>query len=65
VTANTEGEVQHFHLTSGKCLGTIKDPAFDPQLYCIDYNQDATKLAVSGSDSIIKIYDEEKRTLDL
>jgi WD40 repeat protein len=64
VTANTEGELQHYHLTSGKCLGTIKDDSFDPQLYCIDYNQDATKIAVCGSEPVIKIYDEEKRCLD-
>lgn len=52
-------------MTSGKCLGTIKDDSFDPQLYCIDFNKDATKLAVCGSEPTIKIYDEEKRCIDL
>lgn len=65
VTTNTIGEVQHWHLTSQKCLGTMKDEGQEPQLYCIDYNPDATKLAVCGSDPIIKIFDEEKRVVDL
>ena len=29
------------------------------------YNKDATKLAVCGSEPTIKIYDEEKRCVDL
>lgn len=65
VTTNVEGEVQHYHLLSGKCLGTMKDESsFDPQLYCTDYNMDASKLAVCGSEPVVKIFDEEKRVLD-
>lgn len=49
----------------GKCLSTIKHESFDPQLYCLDFNYDASKIAVSGSEPKIKIYDEEKRMLDV
>ena len=62
MTTNIEGEVQHFHLLSGKCLGTLKDDG--SELYCLDYNADASKFAVCGQNPIIKIYDEEKRVLD-
>ena len=34
-------------------------------IYCIDYNQDATKLAVCGLNPIIRIHDEEKRVVDI
>ncbi|CAD8143240.1 unnamed protein product [Paramecium octaurelia] len=63
VTGNTKGEVQHWHMTSGKCLGTMKEDNSD--IYCIDYNQDATKLAVCGLNPIIRIHDEEKRVVDV
>lgn len=43
-------------------LSTIKEDAFDPSLFCLDYNCDATRFAVGGCDPIIKIYDEEKKT---
>lgn len=50
-------------MTSGKCLGTMKEDSSD--IYCIDYNPDATKLAVCGLNPIIRIYDEEKRVVDV
>ncbi|CAD8054846.1 unnamed protein product [Paramecium sonneborni] len=63
VTGNTKGEVQHWHMTSGKCLGTMKEDNTD--IYCINYNQDATKLAVCGLNPIIRIHDEELRVVDV
>ena len=43
----------------------MKHEAFDPQLYCLDFNYDASKIAVCGSEPKIRIYDEEKRVLDM
>lgn len=43
----------------------MKHECFDPQLYCLDFNYDASKIAVSGSEPTIRIYDEEKRVLDV
>ena len=50
-TANADGEIQNWHLNSGKLLSTIKDEsgAIDKQLYCLDYNSDGTKLVAAGS----------------
>ena len=50
-TANADGEIQNWHLNSGKCLSTMKDdsPVIDKQLYCPDFNYDGTKLVACGS----------------
>jgi COMPASS component SWD3 len=51
-TVNSDGEIQTWHLLSGKCLSTMKDESKnypDKQLYCVDYNSDGSKLAVCGS----------------
>lgn len=55
-TVNADGEIQTWHLTSGKCLSTIKDDSkntIDKQLYCVDYNSDGSKIAVCGSEPIV------------
>ncbi|EGR27317.1 WD repeat protein [Ichthyophthirius multifiliis] len=61
VSLSSEGEIQHFHLASGKLLSLKKVDSFDPQLYCMDYNINATNFAVCGSEPIIRVYDEETR----
>lgn len=63
VSVSSEGEIQHHHLASNKLLSTIKINSLDPQLFCIDYNVDATKFGVCGGEPIIRIYDEETRKL--
>ena len=54
-TVNSEGEIQTWHLTSGKCLSTMKDDNknIDKQLSCLDYRSDGTKIAVCGSEPIV------------
>lgn len=66
-TANAEGEIQNWNLTSGKLLSTLRDdsPCTDKQLYCLDYNNDGTKLLAAGSEPIVRIYDEVKRKKEL
>ena len=62
-TANADGEIQNWHLNSGKCLSTMKDdsPVIDKQLYCLDFNRDGTKLVACGSEPVVRVYDEIKR----
>ena len=43
----------------------MKSDASDPQLYTLDINPEVSKIATAGSDPVIKIYDEEKRVLDI
>lgn len=62
-TANADGEIQNWHLNSGKCLSTIKEEsdAIDKELYGLDYNPDGTKLVACGSQTVVRVYDEIKR----
>ena len=56
-TVNADGEIQTWHLTSGKCLSTMKDDSktsTDKQLYCVDYSSDGSKIAVCGSEPIVQ-----------
>lgn len=56
-TVNADGEIQTWHLTSGKCLSTMKDDnknVIDKQLFCVDYKSDGTKIAVCGSEPIVR-----------
>ena len=51
---NAEGDIQHWHLNSGKLINTIREnDGLDPQLLCIDYNLDGSKFVVSGSDPTV------------
>jgi hypothetical protein len=57
-TVNSEGDIQQWHMTSGKCLSLIETPkTLDPQLYCLDYNQDASNFAVCGSEPCVSLFD--------
>ena len=53
-TANTAGEIQNWHLNSGKCLSTIN---VGSELYSLNYNRDGTKLVVAGTDAGLKVFD--------
>jgi COMPASS component SWD3 len=58
-TVNSDGEIQTWHLLSGKCLNTMKDDSkntIDKQLNCVDYNNDGTKLAVCGSEKTVVLH---------
>ena len=46
LAANSDGSVSHWHVTSGKCLHSIKDE--NNQLYCIDYKADGSVFATAG-----------------
>lgn len=60
LTANADGRVQHWHVTSGKCLHTISEP--DNQVFAVDYKLDGTKFATAGKDYTVRIYDEATKT---
>ncbi|KAJ1637788.1 WD40-repeat-containing domain protein [Pavlovales sp. CCMP2436] len=60
LTANADGQVQHWHVTSGKCLHTIHEP--DNQVFAIDYKEDGSQFATAGRDYTVRIYDEATKT---
>jgi len=60
LAVNADGSAQHWHVTSGKCLHTIKDPA--NQLYCVDYRRDGAMFATAGKDKTVRLYDEATKS---
>jgi COMPASS component SWD3 len=60
LAANAAGAVQHWHMTSGKCLHSFEDD--HNQVYALDYNDEGTKFATAGKDTAIRVYDEATKT---
>jgi WD40 repeat protein len=56
VSTNAVGAVQHWHVTSGKCLHTIEEA--DNQVYALDYRPDGLEFATGGKDATVRLYDE-------
>ena len=61
LAVNADGSVQHWHITSGKCLHKIEDT--ENQLYTVDYRRDARIFATAGKDYKVRIYDEATKVL--
>lgn len=62
VAGSADGMLRHWHATSGKLLHQVNE---DPEnhIYCMDFNNDGTLLAVAGRDSKVRVYDETTKTL--
>lgn len=60
LAANAAGTVQHWHMTSGKCLHAFEDN--ENQVYALDYNDEGTQFATAGKDTCIRLYDEATKT---
>ena len=61
LAANAVGAVQHWHMTSGKCLHSIDDE--NNQIYALDYNNDGSKFVTAGKDTVLRCYDEATKTM--
>lgn len=61
LSANAAGAVQHWHMTSSKCLHSIVDQ--ENQVYCLDYNEEGTQFATAGKDKTVRVYDEATKSL--
>merc|ERR1712196_247517 len=65
LSTNASGVVQHWHVTSGKCLHTIREEQENGdtnQVFCLDYHPDASKFATAGQDYKVRLYDEATKT---
>ena len=60
VSTNAVGAVQHWHVTSGKCLHTIEEE--NNQVYALDYRPDGLEFATGGKDATVRLYDESTKT---
>ena len=68
LTANADGTICHWHVTSRKCLHTVKEddcqkPGATNQVYALDYNPDGTSFASAGKDYCVRVYDEATKTV--
>ncbi|TYZ63757.1 hypothetical protein PybrP1_006612, partial [[Pythium] brassicae (nom. inval.)] len=53
---HSNGSVEHWHITSGKCLHAITNE--QNQLYSLDYRSDGAMFATAGKDHAVRVYDE-------
>ncbi|CAD7941305.1 unnamed protein product [Amoebophrya sp. A25] len=61
VNAENDGEVQHWHIKSGKCLHTIEEAG--NQIFCLDYYYNGSIFATAGRDYKVRVYDEATKRL--
>ncbi|KAJ8603912.1 hypothetical protein CTAYLR_009713 [Chrysophaeum taylorii] len=61
LSGNANGAIQHWHVTSGKCLNSLFDG--DNQIYALDYVPSGDKFAAAGKEPVVKIFDEDTRKL--
>lgn len=62
IAANAAGDVQHWHMTSGKCLHTMVE-GDNNQVYALDYDKDGTRFVTAGKDTAVRVYDEATKSL--
>lgn len=61
LAANAAGSVQHWHMTSGKCLHSLDDG--DNQVFCLDYNDEGSQFFTAGKDKAVRVFDEATKSL--
>lgn len=61
LSGNAHGAIQHWHVTSGKCLNSFIDE--ENQIYALDYIPSGDRFAAAGKDPKVKIFDEDTRKL--
>jgi WD40 repeat protein len=57
---DSNGSVEHWHITSGKCLHALTNE--QNQLYALDYRPDGAMFATAGKDQAVRVYDEATKT---
>eukprot|EP00824_Muranothrix_gubernata_P008875 TRINITY_DN21442_c0_g1_i1.p1 TRINITY_DN21442_c0_g1~~TRINITY_DN21442_c0_g1_i1.p1 ORF type:complete len:348 (-),score=56.91 TRINITY_DN21442_c0_g1_i1:85-1128(-) len=61
LSGNASGQLQHWHVTSGKCLHTTFEEG--NQVYAIDYTADGATFMSAGKDKMVRVYDETTKEL--
>jgi len=61
LAANAAGAVQHWHMTSGKCLHSLQDD--ENQVYALDYNDEGSQFVTAGKDKVIRVFDEATKSI--
>jgi WD40 repeat protein len=61
ITVNAEGFIIQLHSKSGKVLQTIEEE--NNPLMCVDYSTDGLLFATGGNDKVVRLYDDNTKTL--
>lgn len=57
----SEGKIKQVHSSTGKVLHTLLEE--DNPLMCVDYSLDGSYFATGGNDKVVKLYDDNTKTL--
>ena len=61
MTVDAEGFITQIHSKSGKILQRMEEP--NNPLMCVDYSSDGLLFAAGGGDKIVRLYDDNTKTL--
>ena len=61
LTVNAEGFIIQLHSKSGKILQQIEEE--NNPLMCVDYSTDGVLFATGGNDKVVRLYDDNTKTL--
>lgn len=61
VSVTADGKITHWHTSTGKVLHTMEEA--DNPIMCVDYNVNGTQFATGGSDKLVRLYDDNTKTL--
>ena len=61
ITVNAEGFIIQLHSKSGKILQKIEEQ--NNPLMCVDYSYDGLLFATGGNDKVVRLYDDNTKTL--
>jgi len=61
LVANCDGKIEHWHVTSQKKLSTIVETG--NQVFSLDYHPQGSSFVSTGSDAMLRLYDEATKTL--
>ena len=64
MSASADGCISYWDITTKKSIGIIKDPK-DSDIYSMDISKSGTQIAVGGKDYHVKVYDYEKKRLQI
>lgn len=60
-TVTADGKIDFFHSSSGKILYSLVEEA-NP-IMCLDFNVDGSLFVTGGNDKVVKLYDDNMKTL--
>ena len=61
MSVTADGKITHWHTSSGKALHIMEET--DNAIMCMDYSLDGASFATAGNDKLVRLYDDNTKTL--